>query len=49
MTAEGHCVSGDDVLDALTSAHEIPDRHTILGDDVDEDAAEEAFTYTDVV
>ncbi|ESS11522.1 MAG: glycerol dehydrogenase related enzyme [uncultured archaeon A07HR60] len=48
-TAKGLGVSGDDMLNALTSAHKIRDRYTILGDGMDVDAAEEALTYTNVV
>jgi len=37
------------VLEALTTAHEIRDRYTILGNGVDLDAAVETATVTGVV
>jgi glycerol-1-phosphate dehydrogenase [NAD(P)+] len=38
-----------DFLEAVTTAHTIRDRYTILGDGVDEDAAVEAATVTGVI
>jgi glycerol-1-phosphate dehydrogenase [NAD(P)+] len=48
-TADGLGVSEADVLEALTTAHEIRDRYTVLGDGVDEDAAMTALVETGVV
>lgn len=48
-TAEELGVSAGDMLGAVTSAHEIRDRYTILGDGVSKEAAREALTYTDIV
>lgn len=48
-TAAGLDVDGEQFVEALTTAHEIRDRYTILGDGVSEDAALEAVTVTDVV
>jgi glycerol-1-phosphate dehydrogenase [NAD(P)+] len=42
-------VSDDEVLEALTTAHEIRDRYTILGNGVDLDAAVETATVTGVI
>jgi len=42
-------IDGDVVIEALTTAHEIRDRYTILGDGVSEDAAREAVSVTGVV
>jgi len=42
-------VSDDEVLEALTTAHEIRDRYTILGNGVDLDAAVETATMTGVI
>jgi glycerol-1-phosphate dehydrogenase [NAD(P)+] len=38
-----------EVIDALTTAHEIRDRYTILGDGISEAAAHEAATRTGVL
>jgi glycerol-1-phosphate dehydrogenase [NAD(P)+] len=43
----GH--STDDLIEAMTTAHEIRDRYTILGDGVSEDAAREAASVTGVI
>ena len=48
-TASELGVSPETVLDALTSAHEIRDRYTILGDGISRDAAREAATRTGVI
>ena len=48
-TAEELGIDGETVVEALTSAHEIRDRYTILGDGIDEEAAREAVTVTGVV
>jgi glycerol-1-phosphate dehydrogenase [NAD(P)+] len=48
-TAEDLGVSEAELLEALTTAHEIRDRYTILGDGVSEAAAVEAMTTTGVV
>jgi len=48
-TAEGLGIDGETVIEALTSAHEIRDRYTILGDGMSEDAAREAARVTGVV
>ena len=42
-------ISDDDVLEALTTAHEIRDRYTILGNGVSLDAAYETATVTGVI
>ena len=42
-------ISDDEVLEALTTAHQIRDRYTILGDGVSESAAVEAATKTGVI
>jgi glycerol-1-phosphate dehydrogenase [NAD(P)+] len=42
-------IDGDVVIDALTSAHAIRDRYTILGDGVSEAAAREAASVTGVI
>jgi glycerol-1-phosphate dehydrogenase [NAD(P)+] len=39
----------DEVLEALTTAHEIRDRYTILGDGIDETAAREVAKQTGVI
>jgi glycerol-1-phosphate dehydrogenase [NAD(P)+] len=39
----------DDLIEAMTTAHEIRDRYTILGDGVSEDAAREAASVTGVI
>jgi glycerol-1-phosphate dehydrogenase [NAD(P)+] len=48
-TADGLGITDDELLDALTSAHEIRDRYTILGSGISEDAAREAATRTGVI
>ena len=48
-TAEELGISGEEVREALTSAHEIRDRYTILGDGVSRAAASEAATVTGVI
>ncbi|WP_353635279.1 NAD(P)-dependent glycerol-1-phosphate dehydrogenase [Halobacterium sp. NMX12-1] len=48
-TADGLGVTDEEVLEALTSAHEIRDRYTILGSGISEDAAVEAATKTGVI
>jgi len=48
-TAEELGVSEAEVLEALTTAHEIRDRYTILGDGVSEDAATTALAATGVI
>jgi glycerol-1-phosphate dehydrogenase [NAD(P)+] len=42
-------VDGERFVEAMTSAHEIRDRYTILGDGIDESAAVEAATVTGVL
>ncbi|MFP4530229.1 MAG: NAD(P)-dependent glycerol-1-phosphate dehydrogenase [Halodesulfurarchaeum sp.] len=42
-------LSDEEVIEALTSAHEIRDRYTILGDGIEEAAAIEAATRTGVI
>ncbi len=48
-TAEELDLSPAEVIEALTSAHEIRDRYTILGDGIEEAAAIEAATRTGVI
>jgi glycerol-1-phosphate dehydrogenase [NAD(P)+] len=48
-TAEELGIPADVVIEALTTAHEIRDRYTILGDGVSEPAAREAVSVTGVV
>jgi glycerol-1-phosphate dehydrogenase [NAD(P)+] len=48
-TAEELGIDGETLVEALTTAHEVRDRYTILGDGVSEDAALEAATVTGVV
>jgi glycerol-1-phosphate dehydrogenase [NAD(P)+] len=48
-TAEELGVSESEVMEALTSAHEIRDRYTILGGGISEAAAREAVTRTGVI
>ena len=48
-TAEELGLSTEEVIEALTTAHEIRDRYTILGDGIEEAAAIEAATRTGVV
>jgi glycerol-1-phosphate dehydrogenase [NAD(P)+] len=49
VTAEELGVTEEEVLEALTSAHEIRDRYTILGDGVSEAAAREVARVTGVL
>jgi glycerol-1-phosphate dehydrogenase [NAD(P)+] len=42
-------IDEETVLEALTTAHEIRDRYTILGDGMSEAAAREAATVTGVI
>ena len=48
-TAEGLGIEAATVIEALTTAHEIRDRYTILGTGISEDAAREAVRVTGVV
>jgi glycerol-1-phosphate dehydrogenase [NAD(P)+] len=48
-TADELGVDGETIIEALTSAHEIRDRYTILGDGISEEAAREAVTVTGVL
>jgi len=48
-TADGLGITDEELLEALTSAHEIRDRYTILGSGISEDAAIEAATRTGVI
>ncbi|MFC6836363.1 NAD(P)-dependent glycerol-1-phosphate dehydrogenase [Halomarina ordinaria] len=48
-TAADLHIEDEDFVEAMTTAHEIRDRYTILGDGVSRDAALEAATVTDVV
>ena len=48
-TAEGLGIGDGDVVAALSSAHEIRDRYTILGDGMSEAAAREVATRTGVI
>ena len=48
-SAAGLGIDDETLLEALTTAHSIRDRYTILGDGVDEDAAVEVATVTGVV
>lgn len=48
-TAEELGIDEDTLIEALTTAHEIRDRYTILGDGISERAAREAVTVTGVV
>jgi glycerol-1-phosphate dehydrogenase [NAD(P)+] len=48
-TADELGIDGETIVEALTTAHEIRDRYTILGDGVSEAAAIEAATVTGVV
>ncbi|WP_332898387.1 NAD(P)-dependent glycerol-1-phosphate dehydrogenase [Haladaptatus sp. CMSO5] len=48
-TAEELDIAPETVIEALTTAHEIRDRYTILGDGVSEDAAIEVATVTGVI
>ncbi|WP_338727804.1 NAD(P)-dependent glycerol-1-phosphate dehydrogenase [Haladaptatus sp. DJG-WS-42] len=48
-TADGLGIDPETVIEALTTAHEIRDRYTILGDGVSEDAAIEVATVTGVI
>ena len=42
-------IAEEELLEALTSAHEIRDRYTILGNGMNERAAREAATVTGVI
>jgi glycerol-1-phosphate dehydrogenase [NAD(P)+] len=48
-TAEELGVEADEVIEALTTAHRIRDRYTILGDGMSESAAREVATVTGVI
>jgi glycerol-1-phosphate dehydrogenase [NAD(P)+] len=48
-TADDLGISEDVVLEALTTAHEIRDRYTILGDGMSEPAVREVAEYTGVI
>ncbi|MFT4884002.1 MAG: glycerol-1-phosphate dehydrogenase [NAD(P)+] [Natronomonas sp.] len=48
-TADQLGIDDDQFIEAMTTAHEIRDRYTILGDGIDEDAAIEAATMTGVL
>ncbi|ELZ27278.1 NAD(P)-dependent glycerol-1-phosphate dehydrogenase [Halogeometricum pallidum JCM 14848] len=48
-TADGLDIDDETVIEALTTAHTIRDRYTILGDGVSEEAAREAATFTGVI
>ena len=48
-TAEGLGIDEATVIEALTSAHEIRDRYTILGNGMNEEAAREAARVTGVI
>ncbi|NHX35707.1 MULTISPECIES: NAD(P)-dependent glycerol-1-phosphate dehydrogenase [Halolamina] len=48
-TAEGLGVSDEELLEALTSAHEIRDRYTVLGDGITEKAARDVAETTGVI
>jgi glycerol-1-phosphate dehydrogenase [NAD(P)+] len=48
-TAEGLGVDPETMVEAMTTAHTIRDRYTILGDGVSEEAAVEAATVTGVI
>ncbi|MDS0298135.1 NAD(P)-dependent glycerol-1-phosphate dehydrogenase [Halogeometricum sp. S1BR25-6] len=48
-TADGLDIDDETVIEALTTAHTIRNRYTILGDGVSEDAAREAATFTGVI
>ncbi|WP_226012457.1 NAD(P)-dependent glycerol-1-phosphate dehydrogenase [Halomicrobium salinisoli] len=48
-TAEELGIDEDTVIEALTTAHEIRDRYTVLGDGMSEPAAREAATVTGVI
>ena len=49
ITAAELGIESETIIEALTSAHEIRDRYTILGDGINEDAAREAATVTGVI
>jgi len=48
-TADGLGIDQQTVIEALTAAHRIRDRYTILGDGISEDAAREAASVTGVI
>ena len=49
VTAEELGVTDEDVIEALTTAHEIRDRYTVLGDGMSEAAAREVASVTGVL
>jgi len=49
VTAAGLGIDEETILEALTTAHEIRDRYTILGDGLDEEAAREMARATGVI
>lgn len=49
ITAADLGVSGDDFLEAMTTAHTIRDRYTILGDGIEPEAAQHAAEMTGVL
>jgi len=49
VTADGLGVAPEEFIAAMTSAHEIRDRYTVLGSGVSEEAALEAATVTGVI
>lgn len=49
ITADELGIGEDTVLEALTTAHEIRDRYTILGDGISQDAGREAAVVTGVI
>jgi glycerol-1-phosphate dehydrogenase [NAD(P)+] len=48
-TADELGIDGPTVIEALTTAHEIRDRYTVLGDGMNEDAAREVARVTGVI
>jgi glycerol-1-phosphate dehydrogenase [NAD(P)+] len=48
-TADELGIDDGEVIEALTTAHEIRDRYTILGNGMNERAAREAATVTGVI
>ena len=48
-TADELGIDDETIIEALTSAHEIRDRYTILGNGISEEAAREALTVTGVL
>jgi glycerol-1-phosphate dehydrogenase [NAD(P)+] len=49
VTAEGLGIDDETVIEALTSAHEIRDRYTVLGDGMSESAARDVVRATGVI